>query len=155
MPVAVSMPREVGRWPTFAFGVLGERNTCLFRDPPCTSHGSRRLFLAWFLSTGDEPLSEKQTGITMRMALHPTPLTENQRSTLRKPLCRLPLMRACHQRVTTSTLSTGVARVDPTGDDLLVPCLRFGRGEDASLHPLGPLLIAPFPVVPFGGVEVA
>src|SRR5438128_6041697 len=27
MPVAVSMPGVVGRWPTFAFGVLGENNT--------------------------------------------------------------------------------------------------------------------------------
>ena len=155
MPVAVSMPREVGRWPGFAFGFLGERNTCHFRDPPCMSHGSMRLFLEWFLSAGDEPLSDNQTGITIRMALHPTPLTENQRSTLRIPLCRLPLLIACHQRVTTSTLSTGVARVDPTGDDLLVPCLIFGINEDASLHPIGPFLIAPFTVFPFCGFEVA
>jgi len=155
MPVAVSMPGEVGRWPTFAVGILGERNTCLFRDPPCTSHGSMRLFLAWFLSAGDEALSDHQTGIAIGMALHPTPLTANQRSTLRIALCRLPLSIACHQRVTTSTLSTGVARVDPTGDDVLVPCLIFGIGEDASLHPIGPFLIAPFTVFPFCGFEVA
>ena len=91
MPVALSMPREVGRWPVFAFGILGERNTCLFRDPPCTSHRSMRLFLEWFLSAGDEPLSDHQTGIAIRMALHPTPLTEDQWRTLYTPLPVAPL----------------------------------------------------------------
>ena len=155
MPVAVCMPGEVGRWPTFAGGILGERNTCLFRDPPCTWHGSMRLFLEWFLSAGDETLSDQQTGIAIGMALHPTPLTENQRSTLRIALCRLPLLRACHQAVTTSTLSTGGARVDPTGDDVRVACLLVGIGEDGSLHPLGPFLIAPCTVFPLCGFEGA
>src|SRR6266496_2706434 len=56
MPVAVSMPCEIGRWPGFAFGVLGESNTCLFRDPPCTSHRSMRLFLEGRLRAGNDPL---------------------------------------------------------------------------------------------------
>src|SRR6266496_1147276 len=35
----------------------------------------------------------------------------------------------------TSTFSTGIPRVDSTGDDPLVPRLIFAQLEDASLHP--------------------
>jgi hypothetical protein len=89
------------------------------------------------------------------MALHPTLLTQNQRSTLRIPLCRLPLLIACHQAVTTSTFPTGVAWIDPAGDDALVPCLLFGVLEDAPLHPEGSLAVSPAAIRASLGLEVA
>src|SRR5258708_13023102 len=89
------------------------------------------------------------------MALHTTLMTQNQRSTLSIPLCRLPLLIACHQAVTTSTFPTGVVWIDPAGDDALVPCLIFGVLEDAPLHPEGSLAVSPTAILASLRFEVA
>src|SRR5258708_12435862 len=91
----------------------------------------------------------------MGMALDATLMTQNQRSTLSIPLCRLPLLIACHQAVTTSTFPAGVAWIDPAGDDALVPCLIFGVLEDAPLHPEGSLAVSPTAILASLGFEVA
>jgi hypothetical protein len=82
-------------------------------------------------------------------------MTQNQRSTLSIPLCWLPLSIACYQAVTTSTFPTGVAWIDPAGDDALVPCLIFGVLEDAPLHPEGSLAVSPTAILASLGFEVA
>ncbi len=102
-----------------------------------------------------QTLADHQTGISIRMALHTAPMAQNQRSTLSIPLCRLPLLIACHQTATTSTFPTGVAWIDPAGDDALVPCLIFGVLEDAPLHPEGPLAVSPAAIRASLGFEIA
>src|SRR5258708_28684030 len=91
----------------------------------------------------------------MGMALDATMMAQNQRSTLSIPLCRLPLLIACHQAVTTSTFPTGVAWIDPAGDDALVTCLIFGVLEDAPLHPEGSLAVSPTAILASLRFEVA
>ena len=103
----------------------------------------------------NQTLADNQTGISIGMTLHTTLMTQNQRSTLSIPLCRLPLLIACHQAVTTSTFSTGVAWIDPAADDALVPCLIFGVVEDAPLHPEGSLAVSPPAILASLGFEVA
>jgi hypothetical protein len=61
----------------------------------------------------------------------------------------------CHQRVATSAFPTGVAWIDPAGDDALVPCLIFGVREDAPLHPVGPLAVSPAAIRTLLGFEIA
>src|SRR5258708_1906859 len=93
----------------------------------------------------------------MGMALDATMMAQNQRSTLSIPLCRLPLLIACHQAVTTSTFPPSVAWIDPAGDDPLVPCLIFGVLEDAPLHPEGSLAVSPTAILAslrFAGAEL-
>ena len=102
-----------------------------------------------------QTLADHQTGISIGMALHTTPLTQNQRSPLRISLCRLSFLIACHQAVTTSAFPTGVAWIDPAGDDALVPCLILGVREDAPLHPEGSLAVAPTAVRASLGFEMA
>ncbi len=102
-----------------------------------------------------QTLADNQTGISIGMALHPTLMTQNQRSTLSIPLCWLPLLITRHQAVTTSTFPTGVAWIDPAGDDALVPCLIFGVLEDAPLHPEGSLAVSPTAILASLGFEVA
>ncbi len=101
-----------------------------------------------------QTLADNQTGISISMAPHTTLMTQNQRSTLSIPLCRLPLLIACHQAVTTSTFLTGVAWIDPAGDDALVPCLIFGVLEDAPFHPEGSLAVSPTAIFASLGFEV-
>ena len=154
MPVAVSMPGVVGRWPTFAFGVLGENNTCVFRLPPCTSHRSLRLFLEWFLRAGNEPLSDDETGIAIRVALHGAVFAEHEGCAWGITFHWLARIVANDGVVTAMTFPARIARVDPTGDDLLVPRLIFGIGEDASLHPESPFAIPASAILALFRLEV-
>jgi hypothetical protein len=82
-----------------------------------------------------QTMADHQTGVSIRMALHPTPMTQHERSPLRIPLCRLPLVIARHQSVTTCAFPTGVAWIDAAGEDTLVPGFVFSVAEDAPLHP--------------------
>ena len=54
-----------------------------------------------------------------------------------------PVFVANKKAVAAMTLPARIARVDPTGDDLRVPCLVFGIGEDTPFHPESPFAIAP------------
>jgi hypothetical protein len=59
--------------------------------------------------------------------------------------------------VTTSTFPTGIAWIDPAGDDALAPCLIFGVLEDAPLHPEGSLAVSTTAIrasLGFEGAEV-
>jgi hypothetical protein len=100
-------------------------------------------------------LANHQAGISIRMALHPTPATQNERSPLCIPLCRLPLVIARHWLVTTCAFPAGVARIDPAGADAPVPCLIFGVREDAPLHPVSSLAVSSAAIRALLGFEMA
>src|SRR5438034_2704865 len=135
MRVVVSMPGIRERWSLFAFGILGEGNTCGFLHPPCTSHRSRRLFLERFLIAGNEPLPNDQTGISIGISAHLTLLAEAKRSARGISLDGLPLSIANDQAMASSTFSGRITRVDAGGQDTQVPRLVFGEVEDPPLHP--------------------
>src|SRR5712691_10084041 len=108
MRVVVSMPGIRERWSLFAFGFLGEGNTCGFLHPPCTSHRSMRLFLERFLAADNEPLPNDQTGISIGISAHLTLLTEAKR---------------CARGMAASAFSGRIAGVHPAGNHPQVPCL--------------------------------
>src|SRR5260221_808559 len=128
MPVAVSMPCVVERWPTFALGVLGENNTCLFRDSACTSHSRRRLFFGGFCVALNQALTDDQTGIAIGMAAHLARLAEHQRCTGSIAFHGLSCVVANDRGMTAMAFSGRVVRVDPAGDDSSVPRFIFGEG---------------------------
>jgi hypothetical protein len=98
--------------------------------------------LRLFLVTSDEPLTDDETGIAIRMTPHLAVWTPDQGRTRAIAFFWLPLRIADHRRVATSTFPAGVTRVDPTGDDALIPRFVLGVFEDAALHPVGAFLIA-------------
>jgi hypothetical protein len=153
--VTVSMPCRVGRWPTLAFGVLGAGNTCLFRGSASTSEDSMRLFFAWLLKALKQALSDTDTSIAIGMIAHLAGLTHHQRSTRGIALLRLAGMVAHDQAMAAMALSTGVARIDAGGDDLLLPGLILAVPEDAALHPVGAFAVAPARILPFLRGEIA
>jgi hypothetical protein len=55
----------------------------------------------------------------------------------------------------TSTLTTGVPRVDPTGEHAFVIRFVFSVLEDAPLHPEGSFAVASVTILPSGRFEMA
>ena len=155
MRVTVSMPCLVGRWPILAFGILGAGNTCLFRDSASTSENSMRLFFAWCLRALKQALSDTHTGIPIGMIAHLARLAHHQRSTRGIALLRLAGIVAHDQAMAAVTLSTGVARIDAGGDDLMLPCLILAIAENAALHPVGAFAVAPARIPALFGLEIA
>jgi len=155
MPVAVSMPCEVGRWPTCAFGVLGENNTCGFLHPPCTSHRRMRLFLERFLIAGNEPLPDDQTGISIGISAHSARLAEGKRRAGSIAFYWMSFGIAHHQAMTTSTFSGRIARVDAGSQDTHVVRLILGVLEDPPLHPVGPFGVPAMAILAPGRLETA
>jgi hypothetical protein len=85
----------------------------------------------------NETLTDHQRSIPICLPTHLTLWAGDQWHTVGIAFLWLPLRIAHHERMTASTLSAGVARVDPAGDDTVCPCLIFGVLEDAPLHPEG------------------
>src|SRR3989442_1486245 len=154
MLVVVSMPYEKERWSFFAFGVLGNHNTCHFRSPLCCQR-SGRLFLGGFLIACHKTLTDNKTRIAIGIAPHATGLTEHQGRTVGISLCWLRDLIPSHQAMATSTFSTGIAWADPAGENAFVIRFVFGVREDASLHPKGAFAIASVAVLAFGRFEIA
>src|SRR6266705_2436912 len=149
MRVVVSMPGIRERWSLFAFGFLGEGNTCGFLHPPCTSHRSMRLFLERVEASDNEPLPNDQTGISMGISAHLTLLTEAKRCARAIAFDGLPMGIANDQAMAAGAFSGRIARVHPAGNqphqmgnmlicvsDLApeVGIVRFILGNDASLR---------------------
>jgi hypothetical protein len=134
MPVIVSMPGNIGRWPTSAFDVLGDGNTCSFRYPLCCQR-SGRLFLDGLPIASNQALTDHQTGISVGMASHVTLRAQDQRCAWCIAFCRLACLIASDKPMTASTIPARVPGIDSTGDDPCIPCLVSGKPEDASLHP--------------------
>src|SRR2546425_3091935 len=132
MLVAICMPCGKSRWLFFAFGVLADGHTYVFRHPFCKQR-SERLFL---LIPRDEAASDHQTRISVSIASHAALWTENQGSPWSIATGWHPLSIPSHQAIATSTFSARIARIDSAGDDPRVPCLVLGIREDASLHPV-------------------
>src|SRR6266851_7800637 len=72
------MPCVIGRWPTFALGLLGEHNTCGLLHSACTSHSSMRLFFERFCVALNQTLTDDQTGIAIGMSSHLALWAEHQ-----------------------------------------------------------------------------
>ena len=70
-----------------------------------------------------------------RLALHGAVFTEHEGCAWSIALHWLARIVANDEAVAAMTLPARIARVDPAGDDLLVPCLLFGIAEDTPLHP--------------------
>ena len=87
------------------------------------------------MRAGDEPLTDDETRIAIRVSSHGTRRTENERCAWGVAFDRVPLGIANDRGTAAMTLSGGVARVDPARDDLLIPRLIFCVLEDAPLHP--------------------
>ena len=143
MPVAVSMPCVIGRWPIFALGFLGENNTCGLLHSACTSHSSMRLFFERFCIALDQATADDQTGIAIGMSSHLALWAEHQGRAGRIACHSLSRRVANDLSVAAMAFSGGIAWVDPTGNDPLVPRLIFGVGEDPALHPECPFRISP------------
>ena len=107
------------------------------------------------MRAGDEPLTDHETGIAIGMPSHGALWTENERRAWGIAFDRVPLGIANDRGMAAMTLSGRVARVDPAGDDLLVPRLIFGVLEDAPLHPVGSFAVAPAAILPLFRPEVA
>src|SRR5260370_140337 len=154
MRVVGAKPGIRGRWSVFAFGFLGDGNTCGFLHPPCTSHRSMRLFLERFLAADNEPLPNDQTGISIGISAHLTLLTEAKRCARAIAFDGLPLGIANDQAMAASAFSGRIAGVHPAGNHPQVPCLVFGEVEDPPLHPEGTLAIPPVAILAFCRLEV-
>ena len=107
------------------------------------------------MRAGNQPLSNDETGIAIRVALHGAVFTEHEGRASCIAFHWLARMVANDEAVAAMTLLARIARVDPTGDDLLVPRLIFGIGEDASLHPESPFAIAASAILALFRFEVA
>src|SRR5438874_2073270 len=102
-----------------------------------------RLFLERFLKAGKQPLPNHQTGISIGIATHLALRTKAERCA--RSIARddgLSFAVTDNPAMATMTLSARVARVDPRGHDLLVPCLIPGILEDPALHPVGAFAIS-------------
>src|SRR2546425_5781502 len=143
MLVVVCMPCGKSRWLFFAFGVLADDHTCVFRHPFCKQR-SERLFL---VIPRDETASDHQTGIPIGIASHAALRTEHERRSRSISFCWCARLIPSHQVMATRAFSTGIARIDSAGDDSFIPCLVFGVLEDASLHPIGAFRVAAMAVL--------
>src|SRR5215472_17154452 len=157
MPVSmISTPGLSNRWLPFAFGILGDPNTCPFRDSPYTSHRSMRLFFPRFLIALNESLSDTQTGIAVGMVAHLALRAQAERGTRSVALLRFSLVVANDGGLAAMAFSTRVARVHAAGDDAAcIPRLIFRVAEDAPLHPVGAFQIAAARVCALFGLEIA
>ena len=108
----------------------------------------------WFLRAGNEPLSNDETGIAIGVALHGAVFTAHEGCAWGIALHWLARIVAHEEAVAAMTFPARIARVDPTGDDLLVPCLIFGIGEDTPFHQESPFAIAPVAIRALFGLEV-
>jgi hypothetical protein len=106
-----------------------------------------RLFLGGVLRAGDEPLTNDETSIAIRVPSHGTLRTENERSAWGVAFDRVSLGIANDRGMATMTLSGCVARVDPARDDLLIPRLIFCVLEDTPLHPVGSFAVPPVAIL--------
>src|SRR6266568_3186782 len=158
MRVVVSMPGIRERWSLFAFGFLGEGNTCEFLHPPCTSHRSMRLFLERFEASDNEPLPNAQTGISIGISAHLTLLTEAKRCARAIAFDGLPLGIANDQAMAASAFSGRIARVHPAGnhpqvlEDQNTGPLPAGELDNASAHQMGNMLICVSDLAPEVGI---
>jgi hypothetical protein len=143
MPVAVSMPCVIGRWPTFALGFLGENNTCGLLHSACTSHSSMRLFFERFCAALNQALTDDQTGIAIGMPSHLARWAEHQGRAGSIAVHGLSRIVANERSVAAMAFSGGIAWVDPTGEKSLAPRLIFGVGEDPAFHSESPFRISP------------
>ena len=154
MPVAVSMPCVIGRWPTFALGFLGENNTCGLLHSACTSHSSMRLFFERFCVALNQALTNDQTGIAIGMSSHLALLAEDQWRAGSIAFHGLSRIVANDRSVAAMAFSGGIVWVDPTGDNPLVPRLIFGVVEDPAFHPECPFRISPSTILALFRLEV-
>src|SRR5579864_948932 len=113
-----------------------------------------RLFLAGVLRAGDEPLTDDETRIAIRVPSHGTRRTENERCASCVAFDRVPLGIANDLGMAAMTLSGCVARVDPARDDLLIPRLICCVLEDAPLHPVGSFAVPPVAILPLLRAQV-
>src|SRR5215469_13663316 len=135
MPVGmISTPCLSNRWLPFAFGILGDPNTYPFRDSPCTSHRSMRLFFHRVWIALNESLSDTQTGIAVGMVAHLARLAKTECSAEGIALHRFSLVVANDGDLAAMTFSTRVARVDAAGDDPHLPRLVLRVAENAPFH---------------------
>src|SRR5215469_6035863 len=131
----ISTPCAIGRWPTFAFGILGDSNTCLFRDSACTSHSSRRLFFEGVCIALKQALSDTEAGVAIGMSAHVALWAVDQARTGSVAFYRALGIIANDLTMTAMAFSTGIARIHASGYDLLVICLIFGEPENPPFHP--------------------
>src|SRR3982074_713350 len=92
-------------------------------------------------------LPDHKTGISVRIATHAARRTRDQWGSIGVSLGFLALFIASYEATATSALTTGISWIDPTGEDAFGVCLILGIREDASLHPIGPFLIAAFAIL--------
>ncbi len=152
MLVAVSMPYERKRWFLFAFGVLGNNNTCIFRHP-LSYERSWRLFLR-FLIPHHEASTDDKTGIPVRVSSHATRSTRYQGSAIGVAFCWFPCIVSGYKAMATHALSARVPGIDPTGENTRVVGFVLAVGEDMSLHPIRPFVVTSFAVLALGRFEV-
>jgi hypothetical protein len=107
-----------------------------------------RLFLGGALRAGDDPLTDDETSIAIRVPSHGTLGAENERCASCVAFDRVPLGIPNDRGMATMTLSGRVARVDPARDDLLIPRLILCVLEDAPLHPVGSFAVPPVAILP-------
>src|SRR5947207_11346623 len=88
-------------------------------------------------------MSDNSGGIGSCVALHVALSAEAERSARGIAAVGLPLGVTHDAGITAMAFSRCVARVDPTGDDPLVPRLVFGVGEDPPLHPECSFAVSP------------
>src|SRR5437660_1679677 len=112
MLVTICMPCLSNRWLPTTFGVLADDHTCRFHDPACTWQASLRLFLHGFLVTIDEPLTDDEASIAIRISAHLAVRAQHQGRTIGIALSWLTLSIAHDRRVTAGALPTGVAWAD-------------------------------------------
>lgn len=162
MPVTVSMPCPGRRWRLPVLGVLGDDHTCSLRNPAGTYPASARLFLRrgscvlLWLITGHEPLTDFEAGVAVGVPSHLAVWTVYQGRTHGIACLGVPTLRVPDDlRATSGTLPAGVARIDATRDDVLIPGFIFGVPEDAALHPVGAFLIAATAILALLRFEVA
>ena len=107
------------------------------------------------MRAGNEPLSNDETGIAIRVALHGAVFTEHEGCAWGIAFHWLARIVANDEVVAAMTFPARIARVDPTGDDLLVPRLIFGIDEDTPFHPESPFAIPPSAILALFRLEVA
>ena len=107
------------------------------------------------MKAGNEPLPDDETGIAIGVALHGAVFTEHEGCAWGIAFQRLARIVANDGVVAAVAFPACIPGGDPTGDDLLVPRLIFGIGEDASLHPESPFAIPASAILALFGLEVA
>ena len=107
------------------------------------------------MRAGNEPLSNDETGIAIGVALHRAVFTEHEGCAWGIALHWLARIVANDETVAAMTFPARIARVDPTGDDLLVPRLIFCVLEDTPFHPEGSFAVPPVAILALFRPEVA